>query len=283
MISKNALDARLVRLALLGLSLFLLPAAPARALGQGAYSMEILVDGRPLREYAARGTTYVQALQGREYSIRLRNHTAHRIAVALSVDGLNSIDARTTPAREASKWILGPHETITLDGWQTSSSTARRFFFTTEERSYGAWLGRTRNLGLISAAVFREKRPSPAPIWKEEGESRRRSGSPADSDQENRSEESGRAAKAQPELSDDYAATGIGRKLGHSVKSVRFEAERNPVAVLETRYEYRDALVRLGVLTRQGVGCEDPLSRRERACGFDECGFSPDPYRPACP
>ena len=54
--------------------------------------------------------------------------------IALSVDGLNSIDAKTTSAREASKWILGPYESITIDGWQTSSSTARRFFFATEKR-----------------------------------------------------------------------------------------------------------------------------------------------------
>src|SRR6185295_11776661 len=132
---------------------------PALAVDRGSYSMEILVDGRPLREYSARGTTYIEARKGKEYSVRLRNHTAERIAIALSVDGLNSIDARTTTARDARKWILGPYETITLDGWQVSSAIARRFFFTTEEKSYGTWLGKTKNLGLVAAAVFREKRP----------------------------------------------------------------------------------------------------------------------------
>src|SRR5439155_16720791 len=113
------------------------------------------------REIAARGARYVEALKNREYSLRLRNGTGERIAIALSVDGLNSIDARATSAVEARKWVLDPYQTITLDGWQTSTNTARRFFFTTEDRSYGDWLGRTKNLGLVAAAVFREKRPQP--------------------------------------------------------------------------------------------------------------------------
>src|SRR5262245_14537002 len=120
-----------------------LSAGAARALActtpQG-YTMEVLLDGRPLTSYAANGTNYVEATKGREYSVRLSNPTGERIAVALAVDGLNVIDAKHTSAREARKWILGPYETIVLDGWQTSSSTARRFVFTNESGSYGAWL-----------------------------------------------------------------------------------------------------------------------------------------------
>src|SRR2546428_10251276 len=137
----------------------LVPTGRALALERAGYSTEILVGGIPLGQYAARGTNYVEALKNREYSVRLRNGTGERVAIALSVDGLNSIDARTTSAGDAKKWILGPYETITLDGWQTTSTTARRFLFTTEWRSYGSWLGRTQNLGLIAAAVFREQRP----------------------------------------------------------------------------------------------------------------------------
>ena len=48
------------------------------------YSMEVLVDGVPLPQHAARGALYVEAVQGREYAIRLRNHTAGRVAIALS-------------------------------------------------------------------------------------------------------------------------------------------------------------------------------------------------------
>ena len=67
----------------------------------------------------------------------------------MSVDGLNTIDARQTSAAGARKWVLDPYETVTISGWQTSRTEARRFEFTTEERSYGQALGKTANFGVI--------------------------------------------------------------------------------------------------------------------------------------
>jgi hypothetical protein len=266
----------------------LAPAGDAFALDRGGYTMEILVGGTPVDEYAARGKSYVEALKNREYSVRLCNRTGERIAVALSVDGLNSIDARTTTARDARKWVLGPYETITLDGWQISSETARRFFFTTEEKSYGSWLGETQNLGIVAAAVFREKQP-PITLYKapmlqrEESRSRGQESdgqaapteAPAPKRQEDGPAASGVPA---PKKSDDLAATGIGRKSSHPVREVVFDAEDAPTALLELRYEYRDSLVRLGVLPAFDPS-GDALSRREGARGFENPGFAPDPFR----
>jgi len=256
--------------AAIALILLMLPLSSARAVERGAYGMEILVDGVPLQELRARGRTYVEALEGGEYSIRLTNHTADRIAVALAVDGLNSIDAKKTETRDASKWILGPHDTITVSGWQTGDATARRFFFTSEARSYGAWLGETRDLGIISAAVFREKRRRPDPIQRPQA---RKSDAPAE-----RREARGDAAAPLP--SDEMAATGIGRQFGHRVRRIPFEAEATPVARLDVRYEYREALVRLGVLPEPYACGDDALERRERARGFDDFEFAPDPFAP---
>ena len=60
------------------------------------FEVQILVDGRSLEEYAAHGRSYVQAIAGAEYEVRIRNPLPYRVAVALSVDGLNTIDARRT-------------------------------------------------------------------------------------------------------------------------------------------------------------------------------------------
>ena len=122
--------------------------------------VDILVDGAPQRRYPHAGRWYVEAIIGREYAIRLRNPYASRVAVALSVDGLNTIDARQTSAADARKWVLGPHETVVISGWQTSRREARRFEFTTEARSYGQALGKTANLGVITAVFFRERMPT---------------------------------------------------------------------------------------------------------------------------
>ena len=241
-----------------------------------AYSMEVLVDGSPLPVYGARGTTYVEALKGREYAIRLTNRTGECVAVALAVDGLNSIDAKHTSSREARKWILAPWETVTLSGWQTSSGTARRFVFTSEPKSYGSWLGHTSDLGVISAAFFREARrldelASAAEPLRLEELDKRDSGSARNADAPKEKSASGRMRP----LKDELAATGIGREVEHHVTQVDFEAEDVAASTLSVRYEYRDALVRLGIIPAG----DDALARRERARGFVEPGFAPDPYR----
>jgi hypothetical protein len=257
--------ARIRVLALLGALAF--PAAaspPAAAAVEGAFSMEILVDGLPAAELSACDRRYIEAVEGREYAIRLTNRTSDRVAIALAVDGLNSIDARTTTAYEAAKWILGPRQSVVVQGWQTGPDTARKFFFTTEEESYGAWLGRASNLGVITAAVFRERRlrrPITGVAPRGDGKSSSR-----------------RAPEPLAEAFDeDAAATGIGRRVDHRVRRVAFEAEASPVALIELRYEYRDALVRLGLLPAPLA--RETLERRERARGFLEQDFAPDPFR----
>jgi hypothetical protein len=241
------------------------------------FEMEILVDGRPLHEYVARGQSYVEAIEGKEYAVRLTNRTGRRVAVALAVDGLNSIDANATTARDAAKWIVGPHRSIVIEGWQTGPDTARRFFFTTEDRSYGAWLGATEDLGIVTAAFFRERVPRPVPYEsakRQDSDASRSSGERPAAAPRGKVDQAA-SAEAESALSDEYAATGIGREVDHRVRRIRFDEEATPAAVFQVRYEYREALVQLGILPRH----EDPLARRERATGFDDFAFAPDPYR----
>lgn len=244
----------------------------------GDFDLDVLVSGAPQEIYYGRGKRYVEAIEGREYSLRVRNPYGVRVAVALSVDGLNTIDARRTTASSAAKWVIEPYGTITIDGWQVSGSRARQFYFTTERNSYGARLGQTANLGVISAVFFRERRP--VTIYREPrrgypSEDGRANGDmPAPSSSE-RSKST--AGVAQPRPDDESAATGIGRNRRNDVTWVNLDLESSPAAEITVRYEYRDALIRLGVLPRRYSPEPDTLGRRERADGFDGHRYSPEP------
>ncbi|HEV2835582.1 MAG TPA: hypothetical protein VGW58_09710 [Pyrinomonadaceae bacterium] len=257
-----------------------------------SFEIDVLVNGRPLTEYYARGKTYVEALQGAEYEVRLRNASADRVAVALSVDGLNTIDAQHTSAWNASKWVIEPYQTITIGGWQMSSERARRFYFTNERDSYAAKLGQTANLGVISAVFFRERRSvisvTPRPIYRDDsrkeplerdesspsnksrGESSRSEAPRKDpSRADAQASRDGRSMAIVPD--DDYAATGIGRSVRNDVRWVNMDLESRPAGEVTLRYEYYSALLRLGVIPRE-TRDRDPLRRRE-----DSRGFSPEP------
>ena len=99
------------------------------------FGVDVLAGGWAREKYPARGRVYVEAVEGEEYALRLYNPLPVRVAVALSVDGLNTIDARRTTARDASKWVIPPYGSITVSGWQMSTTRARRFYFTNERDS----------------------------------------------------------------------------------------------------------------------------------------------------
>ena len=247
------------------------------------FDLEILVGGRPLEEYYGRGRSYVEAIAGAEYEVQIRNPYPFRVAVALSVDGLNTIDARHTTAWNASKWVIEPYGTIDISGWQMSSERARRFYFTSEQDSYGAKLGQTANLGVVSAVFFRELRPITVPITPapprppyEERDERERSSTDRGSSAETNQAPTARANKGGLSRDDDYAATGIGRSVQNDVQWVNMNLDSRPVGEVTIRYEYYAALVRLGILPHH-YPRPDPLRRRESASGFDDRRFSPEP------
>jgi hypothetical protein len=165
-----------------------------------------------------------------------------------------------------------PHQSTTISGWQVSSTDARKFYFTTEKQSYGAWLGRDRNLGVIEAVVYREKMPK---MTLSQWFGGRSEAAPAPAERERRAAkpqaEAGEAADA-----DDLAATGIGRRVDHRVRRVHLDLENKPAAHLRLRYEYRQQLVHLGILPSAEE--LEALDRRENAQGFNDFSFAPDPF-----
>lgn len=261
-----------------------------RPIRYGGFEVEVLVGGVPLEKYPARGRLYVEALRGEEYALRVRNPLPVRVAVALSVDGLNSIDARRSTAWDASKWVIQPYGTITVSGWQVSRARARRFYFTDERDSYAGKLGRPEDIGLITAVFFRERAghaeiiPRPRPLGTpraDDGRRKERSAGEAAPQSASPSRAEGRAqsgvSREVEPADEDYAATGMGRSVGHDVRFVDLDLERSPSAEVSIRYEYRPALVRLGILPRPRTATRDPLRRRERARGFEDGRFSPEP------
>lgn len=263
------MNRHLLRSLLLGVAV-LLRASGAPAASTAGASLSVLVDGFDRPEFSARGAFYVEAIRGRDFELRLTNPFAVRVAVALSVDGLNSIDARHTDARSARKWVIEPYGSIVVPGWQTSESAARRFVFTGEGSSYGAKLGHTEDLGVIEAVFFRE-RVAPLPVTPMDAPPVAQSNAPAAAspmgalnDSSSRRAASPSAEKSPAGLADELAATGMGNRLRHEVENVFLDLEPVPAARIRIRYEFHPELVALGVLP-----CEPPaLGRREHASGF---------------
>lgn len=191
------------------------------------FSMEIISDSEGTKhEYQKYGYTFIQAIPEERYAIRLHNPMPVRVAVNLMIDGLNSISGNPSSPSSGTKWLMDPHSSILIRGWQVNEISLRRFYFTTIEDSYALWqshrLGQnlTVKCGVISAAYFWSKeeleeyfaknpiyrKPSPVVPYSRKGVSPEMLKEDKMMHQE-----------------ENRAGTGMGEKDSHPVESVHFD------------------------------------------------------------
>jgi hypothetical protein len=249
------------------------------------FDLEVLVGGRPLHQESWDSTRRVEVVAGSEYELRLSNPLPGRVAVAVSIDGLNVIDGRRRPPWEASKWVVHPRGTLTVAGWQVGRERARRFYFTTERDSYATRTGRPGEFGVIAAAFYRERRPDREIVPPPAAAPLREEADSAAGDARDLRAVEGAAPDRGGDVRPgrrphrpvrERAATGIGRSVGSSVRVVDMELEPDPIAVVTIRYEFRRPRPwpepRPGFVPEPG-----PIRKRGWAHGRDDDRFAPEP------
>ncbi|HUL76541.1 MAG TPA: hypothetical protein VL691_04690 [Vicinamibacteria bacterium] len=264
-------------------------AAPALARPQGlpetpaalvAASVEI--DGRPAPLYPApdgSGRYYVEARRGGRYAVTFANRTSERLGVVLTVDGLNAISGERDAGR-GRMYVLDPWQRTTVRGWRTSLREVRQFTFVDEQESYAARSAKANEkMGWIEIAVHRERRPfvqslsrpeapsRPRPVEREGDDARTKDAAEPARDAAGAAAPAFGGAPARA-----YPGTGWGEPAHDPVVLVSFDPETDPSERIALRYEYRPALVALGVLPRR-VPPRDRLWQRDHA----EPGFAPPP------
>jgi hypothetical protein len=250
-------------------------------------AVSVELDGQPAPLFPApdgSGRYYVEARRGSRYSVALANRTGERVGIVLTVDGLNAISGERDTGR-GRMYVLDPWQRTTVQGWRTSLREVRQFTFVDERASYAARSGKANEkMGWIEVAAYRERRPcvlsAPRPVppraepYEPEGDAAAKNEVPA----EGRARDSAEAASpAAPSVlggthARSYPGTGWGRRTHDPVALVGFDPEREPSERVTLRYEYRSALVALGVLPRR-VPPRDRLWEREHA----EPGFAQPP------
>lgn len=236
------------------------------------------------------GRLYFEARTGESYRLLLENRTVERLAVLVTVDGLNVIDgeieaSRTRSSEPGPMYVLEPGRRATIQGWRRSLDEVQRFTFVDEGRSYAVRSGKDNpRLGWVEVAVYREEQPRPVPLWQSRrGAEEPATGAPpagaptpapeatADAAGVDRPEASGayegrRQAKR-------YPGTGWGERTTDRAVRVAFDPQLYPSERVTLRYEYGETLSALGVLPWRGG--RDRLAERERGT----TGFAAPPPR----
>jgi len=105
--------------------------------------------------FEAGGKRFVIGEPGRTYDIRLENRTAKRMEIIVSVDSLNVLTGSTAGYSQRG-YVLGPKQTVNIDGFRVNNDKAKRFTFGSVADSKAAKKGVARNVGVVGLAVFEE-------------------------------------------------------------------------------------------------------------------------------
>lgn len=124
---------------------------------KSSYEVEVLVNGRPLREYSQEGKVYVEGRKDTKFSLRMRNNSGDRKLFIPTIDGLSVMDGKDA-SFESSGYIVPAYSTVVIDGWRMSDREVAEFLFSEPDGSYGKKKGKGKNLGVIGCAIFGEKR-----------------------------------------------------------------------------------------------------------------------------
>jgi hypothetical protein len=190
-------------------------------------------------------------------------------------------------------YVLDPWQRTTVQGWRTSLQEVRRFTFVNEPASYAARSGKANEkMGWIELAVYRERRlfvrsvtppetprpepypratPVPGPYGVEQ-DSEAKNGASAQRAQRDSADAAAPSVVGEAQAR-SYPGTGWGSRAEDPVVLVSFDPESEPSQRVTLRYEYRAALVALGVLPRWLPPSRDRLWERERV----ENGFAQPP------
>ncbi len=239
--------------------------------------------GEVLPTWRARGDAWVAGQPGGRYAVRLSNRTGERVLVVLSVDGVNAVSGETAATGQTG-YVLGPWQSAEITGWRKSWQEAAAFYFTALPDSYAARTDRPDNVGVIGAAVFRERTPPPpvaeAPISRAApppaapGATRDAAGAFDEAPARAKAEAQARPDAATANLGEreQRLGTGHGERVWSPTRQTLFErASAQPAEVVQVRYDSERNLVAAGIVPRPQPRPQ-PLRQPQPFPGF-----APDP------
>lgn len=215
--------------------------------------------------FQKQGRWYVGGEHRQPYGLLLRNHSAGRLLVVASVDGVNVLNGEPAAADQPG-YIIAPYASLSIDGWRKSHNSVAEFVFTAPEDSYAERTGQGGNTGVLGFAVFEEAAPAPeVEVFRRRESAKAMPSAPASAGRSLDNESMSAPAPAAAERSD--LGTGHGERVHSPVREVRFErATRRPAETLRIQY------ASLAQLERRRIAL------RERWQAPQHPGRGPDPF-----
>ncbi|MEE9326830.1 MAG: hypothetical protein V3U71_05990 [Cocleimonas sp.] len=200
--------------------------------------IEVIDDsGRALNQYASQQhnngyqtqRTYLEAVKGKRYKLRIKNTSNKRIGVVVAVDGRNILNGKKSYLRHNEKmYVLDPYESASYKGWRTAQNQVNRFYFTSAGDSYSSAWGDHSAMGVIAVAAFNEKQRHYY---------------------NKKHKNNGKRSARRGYFTDESTGTGFGEETYSPSVRVHFKATSRPAYKHFFKYEWRNTLCKRGIVS----------------------------------
>jgi len=238
-------------------------------MNKSQYSLEVLVNDRPVKEYENEDKIFIEGRKGSEYSLRVRNNNYNRILAVITVDGINVISGKPSAEDDRAGYIVNGYSSIKVQGFRKDLETVGAFKFCEKGNAYSEEIGLKGNTGVIGVRIFDEvQRFKYIPICNDGWNDFNRNSywtsnncsdtlgcdwtSSTTYSSNVKTSSTIRSKSLEPEAKSntlDFFDTGTtwGKAKNDKVTTVTFESKENPTEVIEIYYASKKGLKRLGV------------------------------------
>lgn len=138
-----------------------------------SFDLNVLVNGNRCKQYYHQGKTFIEAKDGSEYVIEVKNNHYKRVLAVGSVDSLNVLTGKTATPND-SGYIIGAYSSEKIKGFRFSDEewAIFKFGYKFDGKTYAQSKndGSEKNCGVIGVKFFYEREPvviysNPPVIW----------------------------------------------------------------------------------------------------------------------
>jgi len=245
--------------------------------------LDILSNGRVLRQIDHQGRRYLVAPATGAYIIRLTNTSDRRQLAIVTVDGVNIVNNAEGSAR-GNGYVLRPGQTTEIPGWRRDNNEVAAFEFGAKSDSYTSQTGRgDQNNGAIGLAVYNERlivgTASSGPVRRTKGTAwsfgddfgggimRSFDGGHEGKAVSSTLGPQTRACATKGITRGSDLGTGYGSRTSFQTATTSFVAETDvPIQTIELIYATRERLIELGVPVEQAENMPSAFPADRAAC-----------------
>ena len=137
------------------------PANASRVQGGNVEIYATRADGSRLSSFRHDGHFYLAGELGERYELHVRNRSAGRMEVVVSVDGRDVLTGEEADYTVHRGYVVPAWGTVTIPGFRRSMDQVAAFRFSTPGGAYSNRMGTPQHVGVIGVAAFKERAKPP--------------------------------------------------------------------------------------------------------------------------